>query len=146
MNLRTSLSLARRWIVAAAFLTIFLVSLENIFPDFQTLSGQSLNQNRFKEYMCLNNVVPSNEDVYFWGDFSEESMSGTVLRRYYQMQSQLAPRIVYTHDTLDSGDRPEHYEWSVGLAQNSAHTDSTEGMTEVAICDDLVVFRRMTGR
>jgi hypothetical protein len=91
----------RRLVALFGLLFIVLVSLEDPLPNIAEIINREINLNKARNYNCLKENIPLEEDVLFIGNPLEAPPFSITLAWYYRSQFFLSPRLVVLMDDPD---------------------------------------------
>jgi hypothetical protein len=142
MHINTWLN--RKRIAVLGLFFIVLISIENPFSDLHEIFDQRINLNKARNYTCLEQGIPTSEDVLFIGNPFEDPTHASSLALYYRSQYFLAPRLVVLLDSELDISSPGSYRWFISTSLNQEQIGELRekyALTTVRDCGDLFLLQ-----
>jgi hypothetical protein len=80
----------RKRIAVLGLLFIVLISIENPFSNISGIINREINLNKARDYDCLEEHIPTGEEVLFIGNPYDDPTNSNNLALYYRSQYFLA--------------------------------------------------------
>ena len=135
----------RRIIALFGLLFIVLISLEDPLPNIAEIINREINLNKARNYNCLEENIPLEEDVLFIGNPLEALPFSITLAWYYRSQFFLSPRLVVLMDDPEQISSPNLFRYFIsnGLeAEQLAQIEDQFQLSPVKKCGDFMLLQK----
>ena len=136
----------RRKIAFFGLLFIVLISLFDQVPSFSDFIYREINLNKARDYVCLGENLPFDEDVLFIGNPLEEAPFTNAVATYYRSQYFLAPRLVVlmeNREQIFSADRFNYFISNDLDEEQLSKISETYNLSKVADCRSLILLHKL---
>jgi hypothetical protein len=135
----------RKRIAVLGLLFIVLISLENPFSNISGIINLEINLNKARDYDCLEEHIPTGEEVLFIGNPYDDPTNSNNLALYYRSQYFFTPRLVILMESQDEISSPGLYSLFVGTTLNEdqlRELDETHDLTPVKKCGNFTLLQK----
>lgn len=137
--------LDRKKIALFGLLFIVLISLSDEAPTLLDVFTREINLNKARDYNCLEEKLPVDEDVLFIGNPLEQSPFSIALGLYYRSEYFLAPRLVVLMENRDQISPSNRYRYFISNNledENLSRIEKAYHITPVKECGSFILFKR----
>lgn len=135
----------RKRIAILCLLFILLISLNDPVPNISDIISREINLNKARDYNCLEEQIPTGEEVLFIGNPFDDPTNSKYLALYYRSQYFLAPRLVVLMESQDRISSPSLHSWFIGTKLNEDQLRElvkTHDLTPVKKCGNFNLLQK----
>jgi hypothetical protein len=127
-------------------LFIVLISLIDEAPTVLDVLNREINLNKARDYNCLEEKIPIDEDVLFIGNPLEDPPFSIALALYYRSQYFLAPRLVGMMENRDQISPSNRYSYFISNNledENLSRIEEKYQIIPVEECGSFILLKRL---